>query len=183
MSIVGTFMGVLNEDLAKAQVHWTRYKDSKGRFRVDFPGIGITEVKDDSEDTHKKLTELGFSMDPRDYKTYEAKSKLGWFCVMVVDNMQKYRAGRTDRQIKEDMLNGSCRRAKMKIEKWEDRKRPAGLARRVHGRRSEGRMTLCWFGEAYVLDGRAYSLVAMVDPSHEYDPAIERFFESFRVEK
>ncbi len=160
-----------------AQLQWTHYKDPEGTFQVDFPA---KEIRDISVKVDRDLTEMGISVKDRGYT---ASSKLGGFGVSVLDDVQKHRGGRTDLQFKESMLNGACDNARVKIEKWENRNRPAGLARRVSGHRSEKGTTACYIAEAYVLDGRAYSLAAIVHPTDEQNPAVERFFQSFRVQE
>ena len=167
----------LIEQRSGAELHWTHFEDPEGRFQVDFPA---KEIRDISGKVGRTLTERGMSVEARGFT---ASSKLGAFGVSVLDDVQKHRGGRTDAQFKESMLIGAFDHARAKIDKWEDRSRPAGPARRVCGHRSEEGTTTCYIAEVYVLDGRAYSLQAIVDPTDEHDPAVERFFESFRVQE
>ncbi len=160
-----------------AQLHWTHYKDPEGRFQVDFPA---RDIRDISVKVNRRLTEMGISVKS---KGYSAASKLGGFGVAVLDDVQKHRGEKTDLQFKESMLISACDHARVKIDKWENRNRPAGLARRVCGHRSEKGTASCYIAEVYILDGRAYSLQAIVDPTDEQNPAVERFFESLRVQE
>lgn len=170
-------MRTLRRQLTGAQVHWTRYKEPEGRFQVDFPA---REIKDISGEVARNLTEMGVSVKG---STHAVDSKFGFFAVMVLDDIEKHRRGRTDLEIKEDMLNSACNHALVKIDKWETRNRPAGVARRVCGHRSEKGTTVFLIQEAYVLDGRAYIVEAVVRTTYEEDPVVERFFESFRVQE